>query len=100
MIHHGGNNSFTECLFFGKPALVMPFCWDGHDNAMRVQETGHGFHLHRSKWTDAELADRMRAHARRTTRCRARLAETSAHMQERHGPTKAAKLLNELLAGK
>jgi UDP:flavonoid glycosyltransferase YjiC (YdhE family) len=43
VIHHGGNNSFTECLFFGKPALIMPFAWDGHDNATRVQETGYGF---------------------------------------------------------
>ena len=45
VIHHGGNNSFTECLYFGKPALIMPYVWDGHDNAMRVDETGHGFRL-------------------------------------------------------
>ena len=24
VIHHGGNNSFTECLYFGKPALIIP----------------------------------------------------------------------------
>ncbi len=24
VIHHGGNNSFTECLYYGKPALIMP----------------------------------------------------------------------------
>ena len=45
VIHHGGNNSFTECLYFGKPAIIMPYVWDGHDNATRVQETGHGFKL-------------------------------------------------------
>ncbi len=28
MIHHGGNNSFTECLYFGKPALILPFSSD------------------------------------------------------------------------
>ncbi|HCK75737.1 MAG TPA: glycosyl transferase family 1, partial [Gammaproteobacteria bacterium] len=32
VIHHGGNNSFNECLYFGKPALIMPYVWDGHDN--------------------------------------------------------------------
>jgi len=43
VIHHGGNNSFTECLLFGKPSIIMPYVWDGHDNATRVQETGRGF---------------------------------------------------------
>ncbi|TIU57883.1 MAG: glycosyl transferase family 1, partial [Mesorhizobium sp.] len=28
VIHHGGNNSFTECLYFGKPAIIMPYVWD------------------------------------------------------------------------
>jgi len=99
VIHHGGNNSFTECLFFGKPALVMPFAWDGHDNATRVEETGHGFQLHRSKWTDAELADCIERMLK-DEKMRARLAETSAHMHAHHGPTRAAKLLDGLLAGK
>ena len=56
VIHHGGNNSFTECLYFGKPAIIMPYVWDGHDNATRVQETGHGFKLDRYDWTDEGLA--------------------------------------------
>ena len=54
-IHHGGNNSFCEALFFGVPSLVMPYCWDGHDNAMRAEMTGSGRRLHRSDWTDADL---------------------------------------------
>ena len=52
VIHHGGNNSFTECLYFGKPAIIMPYVWDGHDNATRVEETGHGFKMPRYDWTD------------------------------------------------
>ncbi|MEV0190711.1 glycosyltransferase [Kitasatospora purpeofusca] len=28
MVHHGGNNSFTECLHAGVPALVLPFSSD------------------------------------------------------------------------
>jgi UDP:flavonoid glycosyltransferase YjiC (YdhE family) len=58
VIHHGGNNSFTECLYFGKPAIIMPYVWDGHDNATRVQETGHGFKLDRYNWTEEELSRR------------------------------------------
>ena len=52
VIHHGGNNSFTECLYFGKPAIIMPYVWDGHDNATRVEETGHGFKMPRYDWTE------------------------------------------------
>jgi UDP:flavonoid glycosyltransferase YjiC (YdhE family) len=96
VIHHGGNNSFTECLLFGKPAIIMPFAWDGHDNATRVQETGHGYRLGRADWTEAELAARihdcLHDHA-----LRARLAATSAHMRAQDGPAKAARLLTALL---
>jgi UDP:flavonoid glycosyltransferase YjiC (YdhE family) len=28
VIHHGGCNSFTETLFFGKPMIIMPFSSD------------------------------------------------------------------------
>ncbi|MCY1329857.1 Demethyllactenocin mycarosyltransferase [compost metagenome] len=46
-IHHGGNNSFCEALYFGLPSIVIPYCWDGHDNARRAEETGVGRYLPR-----------------------------------------------------
>jgi MGT family glycosyltransferase len=95
VIHHGGNNSFTECLYFGKPAIIMPYVWDGHDNATRVQETGHGFKMHRRDWTEGELARNL-AYMLTDRAMQERLAATSAHMQARHGPTKAAELLDKL----
>ena len=58
-IHHGGNNSFCEALYFGVPSLVMPYCWDGHDNASRAVETGTGEHLDRANWTPEELASKV-----------------------------------------
>ena len=54
-IHHGGNNSFCEALLFGVPSLIMPYCWDGHDNALRAEETGVGRRLHRDDWSPGEL---------------------------------------------
>jgi MGT family glycosyltransferase len=96
VIHHGGNNSFTECLYFGKPAIIMPYVWDGHDNATRVQETGHGFKLDRYEWTDAELRQKLDAMISDPA-MQKRLAATSAHMKSRHGPTKAAGILNGML---
>ncbi len=94
VIHHGGNNSFTECLYFGKPAIIMPYVWDGHDNAMRVQETGHGFRSDRYDWTDDELAAKIEA-CLTDAEMAARLAKSSAHMQSQNGPEKAARLLVE-----
>ena len=96
VIHHGGNNSFTECLFFGKPAIIMPYVWDGHDNATRVQETGHGFKMPRYDWTAAELVAKLEA-CLSDAAMQAKLKATSAHMQARNGPEKAAGLLEGLL---
>jgi MGT family glycosyltransferase len=96
VIHHGGNNSFTECLYFGKPAIIMPYVWDGHDNAARVQETGHGFHLDRYRWTDAELGASLAA-CFADRQMRARLERISAHMRAQDGPAKAAGLIAGLL---
>lgn len=96
VIHHGGNNSFTECLLFGKPAIIMPFAWDGHDNATRAHETGHGFKLSRANWTEADLAARIND-CLHNPALRARLAATSAYMRAQDGPAKAARLLVGLL---
>lgn len=95
VIHHGGNNSFTECLYFGKPAIIMPYVWDGHDNAMRVQETGHGFRCPRYDWTGDDLLEKIET-CLTDPAIRARLKATSAHMQARSGTQKAADLLTEL----
>jgi UDP:flavonoid glycosyltransferase YjiC (YdhE family) len=98
VIHHGGNNTFTECLYFGKPALILPYVWDGHDNATRVQETGHGLKMHRSDWSDAELAQALETLVTDKA-MHEKLTATSAHMQARNGTQKAARLLDELLKG-
>lgn len=97
VIHHGGNNSFTECLYFGKPAIIMPYCWDGHDNATRVAETGHGLKLPRYDWTEADLAAAIERVLTDADMAR-RLAETSAKMRAADGRRKAARLLDGLLA--
>lgn len=96
VIHHGGNNSFTECLYFGKPAIIMPYVWDGHDNATRVDETGHGFKMPRYDWTDAELAEKLDA-CLNNAAMKDNLAATSAHMRAESGPEKAARILDGIL---
>lgn len=99
VIHHGGNNSFTECLYFGKPALIMPYVWDGHDNATRVQETGHGFKLDRYNWSDEEMAQTIETMLT-GKKMKAKLKRTSKQMKSRKGAEKAAKVIDGLLKRK
>lgn len=96
VIHHGGNNSFTECLYFGKPALIMPYVWDGHDNATRVQETNHGLSLHRYNWTDEQMESSLQRLLDDLT-IRDTLKKSSEHMQRQDGPAKAARILTQIL---
>ena len=96
VIHHGGNNSFTECLYFGKPALIMPYVWDGHDNATRVQETNHGLSLHRYNWTDEQMESSLQRLLDDLT-IRDTIKKSSEHMQRQDGPAKAARILNKIL---
>jgi MGT family glycosyltransferase len=57
VITHGGNNTVTESMWFGKPMLVLPIFWDQHDNAQRVHETGYGIRLPTYALEPEELAD-------------------------------------------
>nr|BEK70876.1 hypothetical protein KPHV_81030 [Kitasatospora purpeofusca] len=42
MVHHGGNNSFTECVAAGVPSLVLPFSSDQFAIAHDVERSGLG----------------------------------------------------------
>jgi len=95
VITHGGNNTTTECVHFGKPMVVLPIFWDQHDNAQRVHETGFGMRLPTYSFTDDDLAkaiDRLLAD-RDLAR---RLDRASRRLRERRGNVLAADLIERL----
>ena len=96
VVHHGGNNTFVECLYFGKPSIIMPYVWDGHDNATRVQETGHGLKMHRNHWQPDELSRNLQF-VLCDAAMKQRLAATAEHMRRHPGPPAAAQALGRLL---
>lgn len=89
-IHHGGNNSFCEALTFGVPSLVMPYCWDGHDNARRADETGVGRALDRYRWEPDGLAEAIRS-LLADDAMKARLQRNAVGMQAHKGARRAAR---------
>jgi UDP:flavonoid glycosyltransferase YjiC (YdhE family) len=84
VITHGGNNTTTESLHFGKPMVVLPLFWDQYDNAQRMHELGFGLRLDTYGFADEELTlavDTLYAdHAARN-----RLAEIGARIRGRDG---------------
>jgi UDP:flavonoid glycosyltransferase YjiC (YdhE family) len=95
VITHGGNNTTTECMWFGKPMIVLPIFWDQHDNAQRVHETGCGIRLRTYEFEDNELTETVdRLLADESGRARATVA--SARLQQRHGTVTAADLIEQL----
>jgi MGT family glycosyltransferase len=99
VIHHGGNNTFTEALYHGVPSLILPMCWDGHDNATRIEETGYGRTLPTYRFADEDLRAAIEDLLGEEGRHR-RLAELSAHMRAHRGTVKAARILDALAAGR
>jgi MGT family glycosyltransferase len=95
VITHGGNNTTTESLHFGKPMVVLPIFWDQHDNAQRIDETGFGVRLPTYSFGDGDLPaaiDRLLA----DRELGARLAAVSKRLQASPGNERAAELIERL----
>jgi UDP:flavonoid glycosyltransferase YjiC (YdhE family) len=93
VITHGGNNTVTEAINFGKPMIALPLFWDQYDNAQRVAEAGFGVRLPTYEFEDEQLheaIDRLlgaEPHG---------LREASKRLRASPGTVKAADLIQGL----
>jgi MGT family glycosyltransferase len=98
VITHGGNNTTTESLHFGKPMIVLPLFWDQYDNAQRVDELGLGVRLATYSFTDEEMTgalDRLLDDAP----LRARLERMAVQIQARDGLRRGADVIEAVGRG-
>ncbi|GDX31860.1 glycosyl transferase family 1 [Actinomycetes bacterium] len=84
VITHGGNNTTTESLHFGKPMILLPLFWDQYDNAQRMDELGFGVRLSTYAFTDQEMFDALDK-LLGDEKLRAQLTKNGAAIRERDG---------------
>jgi MGT family glycosyltransferase len=96
VITHGGNNTVTESLHFGKPMVVLPLFWDQHDNAQRMHELGLGRRLDTYEHEPAELIEAIET-LLADPMLPGRLSAISARLQADPGTVKAAGLIEALV---
>jgi MGT family glycosyltransferase len=96
VITHGGNNTVTESLHFGKPMVVLPLFWDQHDNAQRMQELGLGRRLDTYGHEPAELISAIES-LLEDPLLPQRLNGISRRLQDDPGTARAADLIWKLV---
>jgi MGT family glycosyltransferase len=97
VITHGGNNTTTEALHFGKPMILLPLFWDQYDNAQRIHECGYGVRLDTYGFSDADLKgaiDRLLGDAH----LRAGLIASGVEIRRRDGLRVAADIIERAAA--
>jgi MGT family glycosyltransferase len=92
VITHGGNNTVTESLRFGKPTVLLPLFWDQYDNAQRLHETGYGIRLDTYAHAPEELTGAIER-LLGDEPLRARLQAVSTRLANAPGTVKAAELI-------
>ncbi|MFN2489042.1 MAG: glycosyltransferase, partial [Actinomycetota bacterium] len=95
VITHGGNNTTTESLHFGKPMVVLPLFWDQYDNAQRMQDLGFGVRIDTYGFEDDELRSSI-ARLLSDDDLRALMAAMGQEIQQRDGKRAAADLIEQL----
>jgi MGT family glycosyltransferase len=95
VITHGGNNTTTEALHFGKPMILLPLFWDQYDNAQRIHELGFGIRLSTYAFTDDQMHSAITSLLTDLALQR-KMQENAKIIQSRDGLAVAASVIEEV----
>ncbi|XP_054161695.1 oleandomycin glycosyltransferase-like [Oppia nitens] len=98
-ITHGGNNSITECMYFGKPMIVLPLFMDQFDNAQIVEDRGYGIRLNPFECTEQQLLQSIDK-LLNDTKLAEKLAKTSHRIQTEKQIEKIPEIIDRLVKNK
>ncbi len=94
VITHGGNNTTTEAVHFGKPMVLLPLFWDQYDNAQRMDELGFGVRLGTYSFTEDEMHAALAAVLDPAKQ--AELAEIGERVRARDGLRRGADVIEQV----
>lgn len=98
IITHGGNNSITECFYYGVPGFVVcPIFSDQYDNAQRVQEIGVGRRINPFDCGEQELLDAVEQVLADVHQIRPKMRAISERMQKPCNKYKAIRLFKDFV---
>jgi MGT family glycosyltransferase len=95
VITHGGNNTVTECLHFGKPMICLPLFWDQYDNAQRMDELGFGVRLPSYEFEPDELRNAI-DRLLEDDALQGKMTEMAGRIQASPGTVRAADLIESV----
>ncbi|CAG2109293.1 unnamed protein product [Medioppia subpectinata] len=96
VITHGGINTVTESLYFGRPMIAMPVYGEQYDNAQRLQDKGFGLRLDAYKCSEEELLTAIET-LLNDRRLAERLAEVSRRIQTDNSLAKVSQLIENFV---
>lgn len=95
VIGHGGNNSTNETLAAGNPLIVMPIGGEQRDNASRVEYLGAGLRLDIARFSEPEIAAKVRV-IQTSDYFDARAKALQQAIAKTDGPTTASRLIEAM----
>ncbi|XP_053206607.1 UDP-glucuronosyltransferase 2B7-like [Panonychus citri] len=96
VITHGGNNTFMESLYHGKPMIVIPWLGDQPDNAQRVVDKQIGYRV--NPWDfDEDYFLNCIDKVLNDEQLQERVKKISENMKNSDSGTKAVKMIEDLI---